>query len=748
MIYTKWHVTVISIAALLAGCFSTDKKKELKKTSTHKGEDITIREKLPQPNFNDHTLHESLLSIPSLNENALSSKDNTTAPRVKHGTPSGTSAVNLPIKHNLLTGASFDFLVPLTNRDERMLFSQLGIRRHNAKSIINIGVGQRHFFESWMLGYNAFYDAQISGNHHQRAGIGFEVWGDNIKLAANGYYRLSDWKTSSLLTGTKERAANGFDLVAETFLPAYPQVGAKVKYERYFGAEVVTLSRNERYRNPSALTAGLTYSPVPLITFGADHARWNNGKTEGKANLSLNYHFNVPLAKQLDPHYTPLRRSLAGSRLDVVARNNNIVLEYQRREQIHFQLPTELSGVEGERKHINFRVSAKHDISRIEWDDSALKPAGGQVVTLNNNAYQVQFPDFSSHGTNQYVVSAVAYDKRGNASNRSEMTINTEPYPWRQLNEQNTADESKMVISTQDNINQPEIIQPIVNPGGNEKKDVKSVSSQTDDDGIPDDTSDINSDMSDRGKKNSKSVSSQTDDDGIPTDTSDINSDMSDRGKNNSKSVSSQTDDDGIPTDASDINSDMSDRGKNNSKSVSSQTEDNGIATDTSGTNGSPPPPPPPPPPPFNSESKERRILKKSSGQQPPHRPEITLDVIQKAREGLRKVSGQPSNFSNEHHDQLGRQPSEHDLLSKIKASVPQVLKKDIPSNESKDPSHSAKKLDESLIETLARRRGHVIGDKNEDIDDKHNGDEVSTEVISATQVDANKPIFVQPIIV
>ncbi|WP_413739868.1 inverse autotransporter beta domain-containing protein [Sodalis sp. RH14] len=686
MIYTKWHVTVISIAALLAGCFSTDKKKELKKTSTHKGEDITIREKLPQPNFNDHTLHESLLSIPSLNENALSSKDNTTAPRVKHGTPSGTSAVNLPIKHNLLTGASFDFLVPLTNRDERMLFSQLGIRRHNAKSIINIGVGQRHFFESWMLGYNAFYDAQISGNHHQRAGIGFEVWGDNIKLAANGYYRLSDWKTSSLLTGTKERAANGFDLVAETFLPAYPQVGAKVKYERYFGAEVVTLSRNERYRNPSALTAGLTYSPVPLITFGADHARWNNGKTEGKANLSLNYHFNVPLAKQLDPHYTPLRRSLAGSRLDVVARNNNIVLEYQRREQIHFQLPTELSGVEGERKHINFRVSSKHDISRIEWDDSALKPAGGQVVTLNNNAYQVQFPDFSSHGTNQYVVSAVAYDKRGNASNRSEMTINTEPYPWRQLNEQNTADESKMVISTQDNINQPEIIQPINNPGGNEKKDMKSVSSQTDDDGIPDDTSDINSDMSDRGKKNSKSVSSQT--------------------------------------------------------------EDNGIATDTSGTNGSPPPPPPPPPPPFNSESKERRILKKSSGQQPPHRPEITLDVIQKAREGLRKVSGQPSNFSNEHHDQFGRQPSEHDLLSNIKASVPQVLKKDIPSNESKDPSHSAKKLNKSLIETLARRRGHVIGDKNEDIDDKHNGDEVSTEVISATQVDANKPIFVQPIIV
>ncbi|QWA11193.1 inverse autotransporter beta domain-containing protein [Sodalis ligni] len=180
-------------------------------------------------------------------------------------------------------------------------------------------------------------------------------------------------------------------------------------------------------KNPSALTLGLTYNPVPLVTFGLDRSKWNNGQSEVKANIMFNYRLNVPLSKQLDPHMASPSRNLMGSRYNPVERNNNITLEYKAQDSISFQLPSALKGVENERRNVSIDVKAQYGLERIDWDDSALVPRGGKVIALSNSIYQIQIPTFDADNANQFIVTAVAYDRQGYASNRSTMTIYSEP---------------------------------------------------------------------------------------------------------------------------------------------------------------------------------------------------------------------------------------------------------------------------------------------------------------------------------
>ncbi|TBL66022.1 inverse autotransporter beta domain-containing protein, partial [Hafnia paralvei] len=101
-------------------------------------------------------------------------------------------------------------------------------------------------------------------------GVGGEAWTDYLKLAVNGYYGLTDWHQSrqSAMKDYDERPANGFDLRAEAYLPSYPQLGANLKYEQYFGKGVdlgIGTHPDDLKDNPKALTFGLNYTPIPLV---------------------------------------------------------------------------------------------------------------------------------------------------------------------------------------------------------------------------------------------------------------------------------------------------------------------------------------------------------------------------------------------------------------------------------------------------------------------------------------------------
>ncbi|WP_167012978.1 inverse autotransporter beta domain-containing protein [Candidatus Pantoea multigeneris] len=327
----------------------------------------------------------------------------------------GTARVELGADSKFKThSGSVDLLLPLYQDDDHIIFSQPGLRTLDSQVTGNLGFGHRHFIDDWMLGYNAFYDHNISLGH-KRLGLGGELWRDYLKLSVNSYYRLSDWKTSRDVTGYEARPANGFDLRAEGWLPDWPAIGGRLMYEQYYGNEVALGGRDTRQKDPSAFTGGASYTPFPLLTFTADH-KVGSGISDTRFGMQVNYQLGVPVEKQLDHMAIDERRTLAGSAMDLVERNNNIVLEYRQQESFVLILPSTISGVSGGTQSLDYTLKSRHGLSRIVWNDAELVAAGGKVEALSAESYQLTLPRYNFGAKNQYTLSGVAYDRRNVAS--------------------------------------------------------------------------------------------------------------------------------------------------------------------------------------------------------------------------------------------------------------------------------------------------------------------------------------------
>lgn len=340
----------------------------------------------------------------------------------------GTARVNISTDERFtLNDSSMDILLPLYDYEENLLFTQLGGRRHDDRNIINAGIGYRYFSDKWMLGNNIFYDRQVSGVQHDRLGIGVESGWDYIKLAANGYFRLSDWKSSSRYTDYDERVANGFDIRLEGYLPAWPQLGTNVVYEQYYGDSVGLFGDDEddRQSNPHAITLGLNYTPFPLLTFGVDQKWGKNGEKDTQLNLTFNWLMGMPLSAQLDGTAVAQHRSLMGSRHDLVARNNNIVLEYRKQDLISLALPASLAGKEQSRQNVSAKVKTKYGLESIEWQAASFLNNGGKIAQGSTpEQFVLTLPAWQGNGINSYTLTGIAWDKNGNKSNASEMKVN------------------------------------------------------------------------------------------------------------------------------------------------------------------------------------------------------------------------------------------------------------------------------------------------------------------------------------
>ncbi|ANJ75301.1 inverse autotransporter beta domain-containing protein [Ralstonia insidiosa] len=338
----------------------------------------------------------------------------------------GTARVDLGAVHDMRNfSGAVDTLIPLVDTESNLFFTQLGLRRNDGQFTGNLGFGHRHFTDNWMLGYNAFYDQNISRGH-QRFGVGIEAWRDYLKLSGNAYVRISDWKASPDLLDYDERPANGFDLRAEGYLPSMPSLGAKLMYEQYFGNEVGLFGPSNRASNPAAVTVGLNYTPIPLVSIGVDHRRGNGGNSTS-ANVQFTYQLGQPWSKQIDPAQVAARRSLAGSRTDLVERNNNIVLEYRKRQMIKLNLPAQVTGKSANTVDLHYTVEAKHGLGRIQWQDGALVAAGGAIVDAGGGNYQVRMPLYQAGTANAYPLTGVAYDVQGNASQMAATTVIVSP---------------------------------------------------------------------------------------------------------------------------------------------------------------------------------------------------------------------------------------------------------------------------------------------------------------------------------
>ncbi|MDX7991223.1 inverse autotransporter beta domain-containing protein, partial [Xenorhabdus littoralis] len=270
--------------------------------------------------------------------------------------------------------------------------SQFGYRNKDSRHTINAGLGGRYFYQNWMYGLNTFYDHDLTGKN-QRVGLGGEIWADYIKLSANAYYRLSDWQTSRDFKDYDERPANGYDINGEFFLPAYPNLGGKLSYEQYFGDNVTLFNRDTKQKNPGLAKLGVTYTPIPLFTMGVDYKQGERGYSEAQLLANLNYKFGVPFHLQLSPENVASMRTLAGSRYDLVERNNNIVLDHQKQSRLQFSLPKTIVGYSHE-VHAPISVTTNTD-DIVKWqENSAFTQHGGKLTPGAGNKFTLTFPEY------------------------------------------------------------------------------------------------------------------------------------------------------------------------------------------------------------------------------------------------------------------------------------------------------------------------------------------------------------------
>ncbi|EBI6355361.1 hypothetical protein DYI69_19570, partial [Salmonella enterica] len=330
---------------------------------------------------------------------------------------------------------SGDILVPVYDSERNLLFSQLGLRNNGERDTVNAGLGYRHYVNDWMLGANVFYDYDYTGKN-KRLGLGAEVWRDYLKLSANAYFRLTDWHQSPLdaMEDYDERPANGFDIRAEGYLPSWPNLGANLKYEQYFGKGVSlsdSATADDLKDNARAVTAGVTYTPFPLLTLSA--SRSVGDSNDSKIALDLNYRPGVPLSRQLDPDAVDLMRSLTGSRYDLVDRNYDIVMQYRKQTLLRISLPERKIVQAGDKLEIPLTVSkAKYGLESVNWTvDPALTANGGSYSVLSTTQLEVTLPPYIFKGKNreaqEYKIAAVGTDTHGNESNTAVMVLAVTP---------------------------------------------------------------------------------------------------------------------------------------------------------------------------------------------------------------------------------------------------------------------------------------------------------------------------------
>lgn len=374
--------------------------------------------------------------------------------------PYGHIRTNITINNGGdLDGSSADYFIPLFDNQTSLIFNQLSVHRTDDRTIGNFGVGVRqNMGEKWLLGSNLFYDYDFS-RQHRRAGAGVEAWTDFLKVSSNYYFPLSGWRDSKDLEDYEERPARGYDVRVQGWLPAYPQIGASLAYEKYYGDEVALFGSDDLQKDPIATTVGVDYTPVPLVKLSVSYKKGTGDSTDVVAGAELDYQIGVPLNHQLDSSNVEAMHTLKGSRYDFVDRNNDIVLEYREKSSLDVAIylkptvstdpkciiadaPESATAYEGCKWTLNALVDAHHKIKSAAWvpvgnyaPESTLSlPAlvPDSIHDGDNNHWQFVFPDWESvqsSGANHYKLSLTLVDDEGHEkhSNLIEIIVTAAP---------------------------------------------------------------------------------------------------------------------------------------------------------------------------------------------------------------------------------------------------------------------------------------------------------------------------------
>ncbi|MDA8495477.1 YchO/YchP family invasin [Kluyvera georgiana] len=327
------------------------------------------------------------------------------------------------------TGSHGSWFVPLQDNTRYLTWTQIGLSQQDEGTVGNLGVGQRWVAGRWLLGYNTFYDSLLDADLN-RGGIGAEAWGENLRFSANYYHPLHDWENSG--TTLQQRMARGYDVTAQAWIPAWNHINTSLSVEQYFGDSVDLFRSGTGYHNPVAVSLGLNYTPIPLLTFSAQHKQGESGVNQNNLGMKANFRFGVPLKKQLAADEVAQTRTLRGSRYDAPERNSLPVMEYRQRKSLTVYLatpPWNLSSYET--VELKLQIHDEYGVKSLTWqgDTTALSltpPASNN----STDGWSIIMPawDYTQGASNTWHLSVVVVDKKGQRVTSNEITLAlTEP---------------------------------------------------------------------------------------------------------------------------------------------------------------------------------------------------------------------------------------------------------------------------------------------------------------------------------
>lgn len=326
-------------------------------------------------------------------------------------------------------------LLPFWDVKNALVFGQFSYHHKDRRNQLNFGLGGRHFSKNSMVGLNSFLDYDATAGH-LRLGFGTEYWRDFLKFSLNSYFSVGKDRASAL-DGWDARAANGFDIRGDFYLPKLPEFGISALYEKYFGDVSLreVAGTTSLLKNPHSLTFGLHYTPIPLLSVSLDERFSSDDygqklKAQTRISLQGNYRLGVPFATQLDGEQIAYIRRISGSRYDLVQRNDDIILAYKQRKQQPKALAIKLKAspvVEGT-KNVPVIEDVKNFIAgaKINWESSPELQLSEHCKSLDGwrHCAIINLPAYDPEGSNEHNLSLeVTKDDKKLFSGTTKITV-------------------------------------------------------------------------------------------------------------------------------------------------------------------------------------------------------------------------------------------------------------------------------------------------------------------------------------
>ncbi|MDA9930306.1 inverse autotransporter beta domain-containing protein [Alphaproteobacteria bacterium] len=208
--------------------------------------------------------------------------------------------------------------------DTRQTFFQGGATNKDARTTLNLGVGQRYLSadEKMITGINAFFDYDFDYGH-QRASIGGELKTSVFELTANNYMAISSWETGK--NNNRERALDGYDIELGGQLPYLP--GGKL-YVKTWKWDVPNSSSDIKGKTYSLAFSEVLGNGVGLELGRKDYDGLQKDENFVKLSFSIKTGGGASLTRESffsDKMFE--RSSMRKHMLDEVRRNNAIVVQ-------------------------------------------------------------------------------------------------------------------------------------------------------------------------------------------------------------------------------------------------------------------------------------------------------------------------------------------------------------------------------------------------------------------------------------